>query len=193
MGGEGWGLFAVFFIHCRRVVCAVFGAVGLFNKENERRQQGEKYRKLTQNSQQGNRENDNSSLFTQCLPKRSLLQLCTRFFLGTAPIALSGHALMLFSSLSDAVPSESGAIEARPGGSINGHIGKYYDSLFAVEKKKCPFSPNSIPTFPPIYCRHIVQILRILCRKIIILLCVAVTSTYSEHWTNGDNMEQHLI
>ena len=56
-----------------------------------------------------------------------------------------------------------------------------------------PFSPNSTPTFPPIYCRHIVQILRILCRKIIILLCVAVTSTYSEHWTNGDNMEQHLI
>ena len=136
LGGEGWGLFAVFFIHCRRVVCAVFGAVGLFNKENERRQQGEKYRKLTQNSQQGNRENDNSSLFTQCLPKRSLLQLCTRFFLGTAPIALSGHALMLFSSLSDAVPSESGAIEARPGGSINGHIGKYYDSLFAVEKHR---------------------------------------------------------
>ena len=126
----------LFFIHCRRVVCAVFGAVGLFNKENERRQQGEKYRKLTQNSQQGNRENDNSSLFTQCLPKRSLLQLCTRFFLGTAPIALSGHALMLFSSLSDAVPSESGAIEARPGGSINGHIGKYYDSLFAVEKHR---------------------------------------------------------
>ena len=43
---------------------------------------------------------------------------------------------MLFSSLSDAVPSESGAIEARPGGSINGHIGKYYDSLFAVEKHR---------------------------------------------------------
>ena len=43
---------------------------------------------------------------------------------------------MLFSSFSIAVPSESGAIEARPGGSINGHIGKYYDSLFAVEKHR---------------------------------------------------------
>lgn len=44
--------------------------------------------------------------------------------------------LMLFSSLSIAAPSEGGAIEARPGGSINGHIGKYYDSLFAVEKHR---------------------------------------------------------
>ena len=43
---------------------------------------------------------------------------------------------MLFTFFSIAVPSESGAIEATPGGSINGHIGKYYDSLFAVEKHR---------------------------------------------------------
>ena len=60
---------------------------------------------------------------------------------------------------------------------------------------KYRFPPIPCLLFPqtPSYCRHIVQILRILCKIIIILLYVAVTSTYSEHWTNGDNMELHLI
>ena len=45
--------------------------------------------------------------------------------------------LALLSSLAPtAAPSEREAREMRPGGAINGHIGKYYDSLFAVEKHR---------------------------------------------------------